>query len=69
MFLLKKYWITIVGLAVGAIAGYMYWQEIGCISGQCPITSKPINSTLYGSAMGGLLFNMFEKKKIDTHKK
>jgi hypothetical protein len=68
MFVLKKYWITIIGIAIGAFAGYMYWQEIGCVSGQCPITSKPLNSTIYGSLMGGLLFNMFEKKNSITKK-
>jgi hypothetical protein len=27
------------------------------------ITSKPINSTLYGALMGSLLFGMFKKEK------
>ena len=34
---------------------------IGCLSGTCAITSKPINSTLYGGLMGGLLVNIFIK--------
>jgi hypothetical protein len=58
--------ITSVGVVVGAIAGYAYYHFIGCASGTCAITSKPLNSTLYGSLMGGLLFNMFvtdSKKK------
>ena len=53
--------ITGIGIVVGAIAGYVYYFYIGCASGTCAITSKPINSTLYGAAMGGLLFNMFIK--------
>ncbi|MGJ8737771.1 DUF6132 family protein [Zobellia laminariae] len=53
--------LTAIGIAVGAIAGYMYYSEIGCVSGTCAITSKPLNSTLYGALMGGLLFNMFVK--------
>lgn len=53
--------ITGIGIVVGAIAGYLYYYYIGCASGTCSITSKPLNSSLYGAVMGGLLFNMFVK--------
>lgn len=53
--------ITTIGVAVGAIAGYLYYFHVGCVSGTCAITSKPLNSTLYGALMGGLVFNMFVK--------
>ena len=53
--------ITVIGIVLGAIAGYLYYANIGCSSGTCAITSKPLNSTLYGSLMGGLLFNIFTK--------
>jgi hypothetical protein len=55
--------ITGMGVAVGAIAGYLYYHFVGCASGTCAITSKPLNSSLYGSLMGGLAFNMFVKKE------
>ncbi len=55
----KTILLTVLGVLVGAIAGYVYYAEIGCISGSCAITSKPINSTLYGALMGGLLINTF----------
>ena len=55
--------LYIIGAVVGAIAGYIYWQQVGCVSGTCIITSKPINSTLYGALMGGLLFGIFKKGK------
>ncbi len=55
----KQYIITGIGIAVGLIAGYAYYYFVGCASGTCAITSKPVNSTLYGGLMGGLLFNMF----------
>lgn len=55
--------ITSGGVVLGAIAGYAYYYYVGCASGTCAITSKPLNSTLYGSLMGGLLFNMFVKEK------
>lgn len=53
--------ITGLGIAIGAIAGYGYYFYVGCASVTCAITSKPLNSTLYGALMGGLIFNMFVK--------
>tara|TARA_R110000868_G_scaffold174940_1_gene411807 strand:- start:21218 stop:21412 length:195 start_codon:yes stop_codon:yes gene_type:complete len=55
--------ITGIGIGIGAVAGYLYYHFIGCASGTCAITSKPLNSTLYGSLMGGLVFNMFIKNE------
>lgn len=55
----KAYIITGIGVVLGLIAGYTYYLYVGCASGTCAITSKPLNSTLYGGLMGGLLFNMF----------
>ena len=57
----KGIFLTTIGVVIGAIAGYLYYAEIGCLSGTCAITSKPINSTLYGGLMGGLLVNIFIK--------
>jgi hypothetical protein len=74
MLLSKSYWkeqqmtkkamiLTGIGILIGAIAGYAYHHYVGCTSG--PVTSlKPLNSTLYGSPNGGLLFNMFVKEKL-----
>lgn len=59
----KAYIITGIGIVIGLIAGFLYYQQIGCESGTCTITSKPLNSTLYGGLMGGLLFNLFTKEK------
>ncbi len=57
----KKYLLTLIGVAIGAVAGYLYWKFIGCSTGSCAITSNPLNSTLYGAAMGGLLLSIFKK--------
>jgi C4-dicarboxylate transporter len=54
--------ITALGITIGAIGGYAYYYFVGCASGTCPITSKPLNAILYGSVMGGLLFNLFVPK-------
>lgn len=58
--ILKKYWLTLVGALVGALGGFSYYYFVGCASGTCAITSSPINSTLYGVLMGGLLFNIID---------
>lgn len=63
MNLILKYKLTLIGVALGAIGGYAYYHFIGCSSGTCAITSKPLNSTLYGAMMGGLLFSSFKKEK------
>lgn len=55
----EKYYPYIIGIAVGAIAGYLYYSYIGCASGTCAITSKPVNSTVYGAIMGYLLVGAF----------
>ncbi len=53
--------LYLIGGVLGAIAGYLYWQQVGCTSGTCMITSKPLNSTIYGAVMGALLSGMFKK--------
>lgn len=58
-----KHKLTILGIIVGAIGGYLYYYFIGCSNGSCAITSRPMNSTLYGALMGGLLLNMLKKEK------
>lgn len=60
---IKKHWLVILGGFVGAIAGYSYWKYVGCYSGTCGITSDPLNSTLYGTALGGLIFSTFKNEK------
>ena len=64
----KQYIITGVGIMVGFVLGYAYYHFIGCATGNCAITSKPLNSTLYGGMMGGLLFNMFVSSKTEEKK-
>jgi hypothetical protein len=54
--------LYLLGAVVGAIAGYFYWQQVGCVSGTCDITSKPLNSTIYGAILGSLLLGLFKKE-------
>ena len=62
MKLLLSYKFVLLGALLGALGGYLYYYFVGCESGTCVITSKPVNSTLYGTMMGGLLFNLIKKE-------
>jgi len=61
---MRKHRITILGMMLGGIGGYLYWRFVGCSTGGCPITSSPFMSTLWGVLMGGTFFNIFEKKPV-----
>jgi hypothetical protein len=65
---IKRYQLTVIGTVIGAAGGYAYYYFIGCSSGGCAITSNPINSTIYGSVMGGLLFNMIQSEFLNKSK-
>jgi hypothetical protein len=62
---LRKHLLLFIGIVIGGIGGFLYYYFIGCSSGTCAITSKPINSTLYGIILGGLLTDFLRgiKKK------
>lgn len=55
----------IIGISLGAVAGFLYWYFVGCTSGSCAITSSPVNSTLYGVIMGALIVNTFKSQRED----
>lgn len=59
------YKLYIIGATVGGVAGYLYWKYVGCVTGTCAITSKPINSTLYFAFFGAVLLSFFKKEKTD----
>jgi outer membrane lipoprotein SlyB len=67
MLILKKWLIknklSVIGAILGAIAGFLYWNFVGCSSGSCAITSSPINSTIYGAIMGALVVGIFKTDK------
>lgn len=60
---IHQYKLSIAGILVGGILGYAYYHFVGCSSGTCAITSKPINSSVYGMVMGYLILSTFEKTK------
>jgi hypothetical protein len=66
--LFQKNKLNLIGITLGALAGFLYWKFVGCSSGTCMITSKPINSTLYGALMGFLVLGIFKKPKSTNFK-
>ncbi|HEY9488115.1 MAG TPA: DUF6132 family protein [Chryseosolibacter sp.] len=58
-----KYIKWIIALALGGVAGFVYWYFVGCNAGSCAITSSPMNSSIYGALMGVLLVNSFSRDK------
>lgn len=55
-----------IGAVLGATGGYAYYKLIGCTTGTCLITSRPVNSTLYFAMMGALFFGIFKNEKNGT---
>lgn len=60
--------LILIGIIAGSLAGWLYWYYVGCSSGQCPITSKPLNSSIYGALMGAILFSMFKNQNQKSDK-
>jgi len=60
---IKNNLLLIIGIIVGSLAGFFYWKYVGCSSGRCLITSRPVNATIYGAILGGLLFSIFKPNK------
>jgi Family of unknown function (DUF6132) len=52
---LKKHLLIIAFVVAGAVAGFLYWKFIGCLSGTCIIKSVWYMSTLYGMGVGWIL--------------
>lgn len=48
---------TLVAMAVGGVAGFLYYHFIGCSSGSCAITSNPYASVAFGGFFGYFLMN------------
>jgi hypothetical protein len=65
---MKKWILTnrlyFIGAIVGAVAGFLYWKYVGCVTGTCAITSNPVNSCLYFGFFGAILLGGLKKEKI-----
>jgi hypothetical protein len=59
------YKLYFIGAIAGGVAGFLYWKYVGCVTGTCAITSKPLNSTLYFAFLGAILLSFLKKEKPD----
>ena len=57
---------SLIGAIVGAIGGLSYYYLVGCKTGSCAIKSNPWLMTIWGTAFGFLLGDMFNKKEKDN---
>lgn len=65
--ILKKK-LTLIIMLLGAFAGFLYWNFIGCASGNCGITANWYTSMAYGALMGWFVGD-FANEKIYINNK
>ncbi len=65
--LISKYKSPIIVALLGSIAGFLYWNFIGCATGNCGITANWESSIGFGAVMGWFIGDIAkgkaEKKK------
>lgn len=68
----KKYRVNLLFIIIGAIGGYIYWKEIGCLSGTCPLKSLWYYDALLGALVSLLILDLikaFLRKRKKYEKK
>ncbi len=60
--LINRHKKSIIGVLIGALAGYLYYFFIGCSSGTCMIASNPWVAVPYFAFMGYLFTGLIKKK-------
>lgn len=66
--LVKAYWPTGLGVAVGALGGWLYYFYIGCHDGTCPITSVAPDERAVGRPDGRFIVQLVSEtgEEINT---
>lgn len=62
--IIRKYRGSLLGIAIGAIAGWAYYYFIGCSSGSCAIASNWQIAVPYGAVMGLLMAGIVKKEEV-----
>jgi hypothetical protein len=59
---------TLIGLALGGIAGYFYWERYGLQWGSYPLSSECLANCLLGGLFGGFIASLISElwAKSDT---
>lgn len=70
MQLIHKYRFQLIGIVIGAIGGFLYWKNVGCVTGNCAIASVWYHMVPYGALMGFLLGGVAEdwNEKLEKRK-
>jgi hypothetical protein len=61
MELITKYKRELLGIGLGALGGFLYWNYVGCLNGQCALQATPTIDMLYGTVFGYLIFSRSNK--------
>ncbi len=56
---------NLIGMIIGTVLGFMYYRNVGCKSGSCGLISNPFLMTIWGTAVGYIAGDFFNKKKKD----
>ena len=54
---------TALGGVAGGGLGLLYYVLIGCRTGTCPLTSTILGTILYGTVIGVLIAQLFQKSR------
>jgi hypothetical protein len=46
------FWKPFSAVALGGLAGFLYYYFVGCTSGNCAISSNPYMSIIWGGLLG-----------------
>ncbi|MEI6021458.1 MAG: DUF6132 family protein [Bacteroidota bacterium] len=60
--LISRHKRSLIGVGIGAVAGYLYYSFVGCSSGTCMITSNPWVAVPYFGFLGYLFIGLIKKK-------
>jgi hypothetical protein len=58
--LIKKHKLSLIGLILGGIAGYLYWYYVGCLSGTCPLKQLWYYDALLGALIGWVIADLIQ---------
>jgi hypothetical protein len=51
------FWKPFLAIAIGGLAGFLFYHYVGCTSGRCGITSNPYMSIVWGGFLGFFMVN------------
>jgi len=55
--------VVLIGILIGAILGYIYWEYIGCYWGTYPLSAVCWINCLTGGIMGGFVCSFWVEER------